>query len=93
MLDASFKGTNRGNAWLPGLAQLTLCSHSTCSSTAVLGLSGSDKLDLSLWKANIADRWDSLTEPIKIALIGGCFDVWVFSKRCWPMGQSPPRLQ
>lgn len=33
-------------------------------------MSGSEKLDLSLWKTNIADRWDSLTEPVRIALIG-----------------------
>jgi len=36
----------------------------------VLGLSGSDKLDLTSWKANLADRWDSLSEPVRITLIG-----------------------
>ena len=35
-----------------------------------LGLTAADKLDLSVWKANLADRWDSLTEPVKITLIG-----------------------
>uniref|UniRef100_A0A7S3R0Q0 CTP synthase n=1 Tax=Dunaliella tertiolecta TaxID=3047 RepID=A0A7S3R0Q0_DUNTE len=56
------------NIWrVPGLMESQGAHHTICK---VLGLSGSDKLDLSLWKANIADRWDSLTEPIKIALIG-----------------------
>ena len=35
-----------------------------------LGLAGSDKLDLSVWKANLADRWDSLVEPVRISLVG-----------------------
>ncbi|KAF5836679.1 P-loop containing nucleoside triphosphate hydrolase protein [Dunaliella salina] len=58
------------NIWrVPGLMESQGAHHTICK---VLGLGGSnsDKLDLSLWKANIADRWDSLTEPIKIALIG-----------------------
>ena len=37
-----------------------------------LALPNADKLDLSLWKSTLADRWDSLTEPVNIALIGEC---------------------
>ncbi|KAG2488432.1 hypothetical protein HYH03_012939 [Edaphochlamys debaryana] len=37
---------------------------------AKLGLADADKLDLGDWKLNIADRWDSLVEPVKITLIG-----------------------
>ncbi|GLI63851.1 hypothetical protein VaNZ11_006954 [Volvox africanus] len=37
---------------------------------AKLGLTEADKLDLTSWKVNLADRWDSLTDPVKITLIG-----------------------
>ena len=37
-----------------------------------LGLPNADKIDLTLWRTTLADRWDSLTEPVSIALIGQC---------------------
>ena len=37
---------------------------------AKLGLPNADKLDLGIWKLTLADRWDSLTEEVNIALIG-----------------------
>ncbi len=38
---------------------------------AKLGLPNADKIDLSLWRTTLAERWDSLTELVTIALIGG----------------------
>jgi CTP synthase len=35
-----------------------------------LGLPGAEKLDLTLWKTTLADRWDSLVDPVKIVIIG-----------------------
>jgi len=37
---------------------------------AKLGLPNADRIDLSLWRTTLADRWDALTEPVSIALIG-----------------------
>lgn len=56
------------NIWrVPLLMAEQNVHHIICSK---LGLSGADSLDLSAWRLNIADRWDSLTDPVKIALIG-----------------------
>jgi hypothetical protein len=43
---------------------------SLCLPRRKLGLPNSDKLDLSVWKAQLADRWDSLVDPVRITLIG-----------------------
>lgn len=44
-------------------AHLTLCKH--------LGLGGSNVVaDMTHWQTSIADRWDALTEPVRVALIG-----------------------
>jgi hypothetical protein len=43
-------------------AHVTLC---TC-----LGLTGYNAISLNRWKHNLADRWDSLTEGVSIAIIG-----------------------
>ncbi|KAG2429539.1 hypothetical protein HXX76_010774 [Chlamydomonas incerta] len=56
------------NIWrVPLLMQEQNVHHLICNK---LGLAEADKLDLSVWKANLADRWDSLVEPVKITLIG-----------------------
>jgi hypothetical protein len=56
-----------------------------------LGLPGAERLDLSVWKTNIADRWDSLKEPVKITLIGAWFGAsagrslaCAMAGPCWP---------
>lgn len=36
-----------------------------------LGLPHAERLDLTVWRTGLADRWDSLKEPVKITLIGG----------------------
>eukprot|EP00198_Chlamydomonas_reinhardtii_P008272 XP_001697609.1 CTP synthase [Chlamydomonas reinhardtii] len=52
------------NIWrVPLLMQEQNVHHLLCTK---LGLTAADKLDLSVWKANLADRWDSLTEPIAV---------------------------
>lgn len=56
------------NIWrVPLLMESQGAHHIICKH---LGLSGSDRLSLSLWRDNLADRWDSLVEPVRIALIG-----------------------
>ncbi|GLC65728.1 hypothetical protein PLESTF_000333500 [Pleodorina starrii] len=56
------------NIWrVPLLMQEQGAHQILCSK---LGLANADKLDLTSWKFNLADRWDSLTEPVKITLIG-----------------------
>uniref|UniRef100_A0A7S0RRZ8 CTP synthase n=1 Tax=Chlamydomonas leiostraca TaxID=1034604 RepID=A0A7S0RRZ8_9CHLO len=56
------------NIWrIPLLMESQRAHHQICRK---LGLPNSDKLDLSAWKLNLADRWDSLTDPVKITLIG-----------------------
>jgi CTP synthase len=35
-----------------------------------LGLPNAEKLDLGIWRSTLADRWDSLTDEVNIALIG-----------------------
>ncbi|GIL87264.1 hypothetical protein Vretimale_1778 [Volvox reticuliferus] len=56
------------NIWrVPLLMQEQGAHHILC---AKLGLTEADKLDLSSWKVNLADRWDSLIDPVKITLIG-----------------------
>ena len=35
-----------------------------------LCLPNSNTLDLSLWRSSLADRWDSLTDPVRIMLVG-----------------------
>lgn len=47
-----------------------LLSLPVALATPQLGLTGAERLDLSAWKRDIADRWDSLTDPVKIVLIG-----------------------
>lgn len=35
-----------------------------------LGLSDANTLDLSIWRTTLADRWDSLSEVVNIAMVG-----------------------
>lgn len=35
-----------------------------------LGLPNANLLDLSIWRTTLAERWDSLTEPVCIAMVG-----------------------
>ncbi|KAG1658793.1 hypothetical protein FOA52_011735 [Chlamydomonas sp. UWO 241] len=35
-----------------------------------LGLSNAETLDLTAWRENIAERWDSLSDPVTIAMVG-----------------------
>ncbi|KAJ9516479.1 hypothetical protein QJQ45_011163 [Haematococcus lacustris] len=56
------------NIWrVPLLLESQQAHHIICRK---LNLAGSDKLDLATWKLNTADRWDSLSEPVKVTLIG-----------------------
>ncbi|KXZ49682.1 hypothetical protein GPECTOR_20g539 [Gonium pectorale] len=56
------------NIWrVPLLMQEQVVHELLCKR---LGLTEFGKLDLSAWKTNLADRWDSLVEPVKITLIG-----------------------
>lgn len=56
------------NIWrIPLVMEEQGAHHMICKQ---LCLPNSDKLDLSAWKLNIADRWDSLVDPVKITLIG-----------------------
>lgn len=43
-------------------AHLTICN--------ILGLKGADRINLSQWKLNLADKWDNLKEVVKIAMVG-----------------------
>uniref|UniRef100_A0A383WIW8 CTP synthase n=1 Tax=Tetradesmus obliquus TaxID=3088 RepID=A0A383WIW8_TETOB len=57
------------NIWRVPLLMQSQDAHKTI--LRVLGLSGhADKLDMHGWKTQIADRWDSLKDPVKIAMIG-----------------------
>jgi len=57
------------NIWrVPLLMQSQNAHHTLCRQ---LGLQQySTRLELHDWKTHIADRWDSLKEPVRIALIG-----------------------
>jgi len=56
------------NIWRVPLLMESQGAHNIiCKS---LNLPGADRMDLSLWKNSLADRWDSLVDPVKITLIG-----------------------
>lgn len=40
------------------------------SARRILGLSGYQKINMSLWKTGLADKWDQLTEVVTIAMVG-----------------------
>mmetsp|Transcript_17645 Transcript_17645/g.30259 ORF Transcript_17645/g.30259 Transcript_17645/m.30259 type:complete len:597 (-) Transcript_17645:302-2092(-) len=56
------------NIWrVPLLLESQGAHHVICKK---LALTGSDRLDTSRWRMNLADRWDSLVDVVKITLIG-----------------------
>lgn len=59
------------NIWRVPL--LLEAQHAHAIICKALGLTGAERLDLASWKLNLADRWDSLAEPVKITLIGEPF--------------------
>lgn len=56
------------NIWRVPLMMEKQGAHRTICN--VLGLQGADEIDMHRWKSQLADRWDSLKEPVKIAMVG-----------------------
>ena len=58
------------NLWRVPLLMQEQGAHETVCRVLGLGEAVSGRLDMRRWKADIADRWDALKEPVRIALIG-----------------------
>lgn len=56
------------NIWRVPLMMMDQGAHSTIC--RILGLAGSDKINMSMWRSGIADRWDNLVEEVRIAMVG-----------------------
>jgi CTP synthase len=58
------------NLWRVPLLMQEQKAHETVCRVLGLGEAVSGRLDMRRWKGEIADRWDALKEPVRIALIG-----------------------
>jgi len=58
------------NLWRVPLLMQAQGAHETVCRVLGLGAQVSGRLDMRRWKADIADRWDALETPVRIALIG-----------------------
>ena len=56
------------NIWRVPLMMQAQGAHETIC--RLLGLGGAARIDTSLWRQKIADKWDSLKEPVCIAMVG-----------------------
>jgi hypothetical protein len=56
------------NIWRVPLMMQAQGAHETI--LRVLGMSNAARCDTSLWRQKIADKWDSLKEPVTIAMVG-----------------------
>mmetsp|Transcript_3707 Transcript_3707/g.10449 ORF Transcript_3707/g.10449 Transcript_3707/m.10449 type:complete len:598 (-) Transcript_3707:418-2211(-) len=56
------------NIWRVPLILEGQDAHSVICRT--LGLPNAHTLDLSIWRTTLAERWDALTEPVTIAMVG-----------------------
>lgn len=56
------------NIWRVPLIMESQSAHAVICQK--LGLPNADNLDLTIWRTTLAERWDSLTEPVRIVLIG-----------------------
>ena len=56
------------NIWRVPLMMQSQGAHKTISS--ILGLGSAEKIDLREWRLALANKWDSLTELVKIAMVG-----------------------
>lgn len=61
------------NIWRVPLMMQAQGAHTTICH--LLGLGGAARIDTSLWKQKIADKWDSLKEPVCIAMVGKYTDL------------------
>jgi len=56
------------NIWRVPLMIMEQGAHSTICS--ILKLKGAETINMTHWKIGIADRWDNLKEPVRIAMVG-----------------------
>ncbi|GAB4823125.1 hypothetical protein N2152v2_010171 [Parachlorella kessleri] len=61
------------NIWRVPLMMQAQGAHLTISN--ILGLKGAEKINLSHWKAGLADKWDNLRQLVKIAMVGKYTDL------------------
>ena len=61
------------NIWRVPLVLEEQGAHSTICN--ILGLKGADRINMSRWKSFLAERWDSLTETVTIAMVGKYTDL------------------
>ena len=54
----------------PQTPKCVLASKDPAATRRILGLSGYQKINMSLWKTGLADKWDQLTEVVTIAMVG-----------------------
>ena len=61
------------NIWrVPLMLQAQGAHETVCR---ILGLRGASSINLTQWRTQLADKWDSLTEVVKIAMVGKYTDL------------------
>lgn len=58
------------NIWRVPLIMMDQNVHKSLMEHLGLPASQADKLDLAHWQSTLADRWDSLSEVVRIAMVG-----------------------
>ncbi len=61
------------NIWRVPLIMQAQGAHATICS--VLGLAGAEKILMREWRVGLADKWDSLTQEVSIAMVGKYTDL------------------